>query len=94
LPELHRNACAHADPRRFDASRENSSSNGGWEGFSIGPLACTGRSFAELQIGVALKAMLSRYRLSGAAVDPAAHNDYQGSVTLQPDPFTVTFRRR
>jgi hypothetical protein len=43
---------------------------------------------------VALKAMLTRYRLSGAAVDPTAHNDYQGSVTLQPDPFTVTFRRR
>jgi cytochrome P450 len=94
LHELHRNACVHADPHRFDASRENSSSDGGWEGFSMGPLACTGRRFAELQIGVALKAILSRYRLSGAAVDPAAHNDYQGSVTLQPDPFTVTFRRR
>jgi cytochrome P450 len=94
LHELHRNACSHADPHRFDASREISSTNGSWAGFSMGPLACTGRSFAELQIAVALKALLSRYRLSGAAVDPAAHNDYQGSVTLQPDPFTVTFSRR
>jgi hypothetical protein len=93
LHELHRNACRHADPHRFDATRQNSSTDGSWAGFSMGKLACTGRSFAELQIAVALKALLSRYRVSGAEVDPAAHNDYQGSVTLQPDPFSVTFSR-
>lgn len=93
LHALHRNACRHVDPDRFDPARVLDQADGSWAAFSLGPLACTGRGFAELQIAVALKALLGRYRLSGAPVDPAAHNDYQGSVTLQPDSFAVTFRR-
>jgi cytochrome P450 len=91
LHALHRNRCRYADPDRFDPSRTVTSSDGSWAGFSLGPLACTGRGFAELQIAVALKALLSNYQLSGAPANADAHNDYQGSVTLQPDPFTVTF---
>ncbi len=91
LHALHRNRCRHADPDRFDPARSLGSADGSWAGFSLGPMACTGRAFAELQIAVALKAFLSRYRLSGGPVDAEAHNDYQGSVTLQPDPFTIIF---
>jgi cytochrome P450 len=93
LHALHRHACRHADPERFDPAR-GAPPAGGWAGFSLGPMACTGRGFAELQIAVALKCLLSRYRLSGGAVDAAEHNDYRGSVTLQPDPFAITFSRR
>jgi len=91
LHALHRNRCRYADPERFDPSRVVSSTDGSWAGFSFGPMACTGRAFAELQIAVALKALMTRYRLSGDPVDGDAHNDYRGSVTLQPDPFTITF---
>jgi cytochrome P450 len=91
LHTLHRNRCRYADPERFDASRVVGSTDGSWAAFSLGPMGCTGRAFAELQIAVALKALLSRYRLSGDPVDADAHNDYRGSVTLQPDPFSVTF---
>ena len=94
LHTLHRNACRYADPERFDPSRVLSSSDGSWASFSLGPMACTGRAFAELQIAVALKAVLCRYRVSGEPIDATAHNDYQGSVTLQPDPFSVTFSLR
>ncbi len=91
LHTLHRYACRHADPERFDPARVANPDDGSWASFSLAPMACTGRDFAELQIATAIKAFLTRYRLSGEAVDPSAHNDYQGSVTLQPDPFTVTF---
>jgi len=91
LHALHRNRCRYADPDRFDPSRVVDPTDGSWAAFSFGPMGCTGRAFAELQIAVALKAVLSRYRLSGDPVDADAHNDYQGSVTLQPDPFTLTF---
>lgn len=91
LHALHRNACRHSDPERFDVARA-AGSPGSWASFSLGPMACTGRSFAELHIAVAVKSLLMRFRLSGDAPDPAAHNDYQGSVTLQPDPFSITFR--
>ena len=57
-------------------------------------MACTGRGFAELHIAVVLKALLSRYRMHGKTADADAHNDYQGSVTLQPDPFSITFNFR
>jgi hypothetical protein len=43
---------------------------------------------------VVLKALLSRYRMHGKTADADAHNDYQGSVTLQPDPFSITFNFR
>jgi cytochrome P450 len=91
LHALHRNRCRHEDADRFDPSRALGSADGSWAGFSLGPMACTGRAFAELQIAVALKAFLRQYRLSGGPVDADAHNDYQGSVTLQPDPFNITF---
>jgi cytochrome P450 len=91
LHALHRNRCRYADPDHFDPSRVVDSTDGSWAGFSFGPMGCTGRAFAELQIAVALKALLSHYRLSGDPVDAEAHNDYRGSVTLQPDPFTITF---
>ncbi|MFO1024596.1 MAG: cytochrome P450 [Acetobacteraceae bacterium] len=90
LHTLHRHACRHAEPDRFNSARE-AGPPGSWAGFSIGPLSCTGRSFAELHIAVALKAILTRYRLTGAEPDPDAHNDYQGSVTLQPQPFSIGF---
>ena len=91
LHALHRNRCRYADPEQFDASRVVGSTDGSWAGFSLGPMGCTGRAFAELQIAVALKALLGRYRLSGDPVDADAHNDYRGSVTLQPEPFAITF---
>lgn len=91
LHTLHRNRCRHDDADRFDPSRTLGTADGSWAGFSMGPMACTGRAFAELQIAAALKAFLGKYRLSGGPVDADAHNDYQGSVTLQPDPFTITF---
>ena len=94
LHALHHNPCSHAAPERFDPSRVVTSADGSWAGFSLGPMACTGRGFAELQIAVALKALLTRYRLSGETADAHAHNDYQGSVTLQPDPFSVSFSLR
>ncbi|MEJ0019566.1 MAG: cytochrome P450 [Acetobacteraceae bacterium] len=94
LHALHHNPCRHADPDRFDPSRTLSTSDGGWAGFSLGPMACTGRRFAELQIAVALQALLARYRIAGPPPDPDAHNDYQGSVTLQPHPFSITFTAR
>ena len=94
LHALHHNPCSHAEPDRFDPSRVVTSADGSWAGFSHGPMACTGRSFAELQIAVVLKALLSRYRMHGKTADANAHNDYQGSVTLQPDPFSITFSFR
>ncbi len=94
LHALHHNACRHAAPERFDPSRVLTSADGSWAGFSLGRLACTGRGFAELQIAVALKALLTRYRLYSASIDAHAHNDYRGSVTLQPDPFSITFSVR
>ncbi len=90
LHTLHRDRCSYPDPETFDASRP-AGQPGSWAGFSLGPMACTGRGFAELQIATALKALLSRYRISGDACDPAAHNDYQGPVTLQPAPFALRF---
>jgi cytochrome P450 len=93
LHALHRHACRDADPERFDATRA-AAPPGGWAGFSLGPMACTGSGFAELQIAVALKALLGGCRLSGGAVDAEAHNDYRGSVTLQPAPFPLGFSPR
>jgi cytochrome P450 len=94
LHALHRHACRQSEPDRFDASRVVTSEDGGWAGFSLGPMACTGRGFAELQTAIALQALVTRYRWSGDPFNADAHNDYQSSVTLQPAPFSVRFSVR
>lgn len=94
---LHRNPKAHEDPLSFRPERfaedPEAGRRGRWVGFSHGRMACTGRSFAELNITSFYWALLRRYRLCTPEHVQIEHNDYQVSVTLQPQPFELDFIR-
>ncbi|MBV9784849.1 MAG: cytochrome P450 [Acidisphaera sp.] len=97
LDTLHRNPASYADPERFDPARfapPEAALGGRWAGFSLGQMACTGRVFAELHITVFLKQLLGRYRLRRIGSGRPGHNDYRGSVTLQPEPYEIEFVRK
>ena len=89
LHTLHRNPASYAEPDRFDPlrfARPGAAGGGKWAGFSLGPMACSGRAFAELQIATALQELLGRHILRRTDDRSIRHNNYQGSVTLQPEP--------
>lgn len=96
LHTLHRNARSYTNPEQFDPLRfaaPEAAADGKWAGFSLGRMACTGRSFAELHITTFFRELLSRYRIQRVDSRPIAHNDYQVSVTLQPQPFQLRFEQ-
>jgi cytochrome P450/NADPH-cytochrome P450 reductase len=97
-PRLHRDPAVWGDdadtldPDRFAFERAQTLPPNSWRPFGNGQRSCIGRGFALQEATLFLAILLQRFDL--AAADPGYELKIRQGLTIKPDGFFMTARRR